>query len=233
MSHIKSRDESETVYFETYTAHERMRGFDNSVINLRQGWKKIVQLKRDRYPSMSHWFIKVFEAHRDGTLHLHVLSNLTVGEYFVLETDSGKSQWVANLNDIARTRGLGYMAKSIRLNSRYAAAKYVTKYMIKGAHSHGFPKHFRRIEFSRNIPKLSDKRGGGAASEMQWRAWYQENHRAIIAAIVDDTMQVGKVVRVMGQLANVQAVGDLLGIDATWDLIPLRHFFRAALASEQ
>lgn len=228
---IKSRNDKETVYFETYTAHERSRGFEKSLQNLRAGWKKIAQLKRDRYKDSDIWFIKVFEQHADSTLHLHVLTNVTAGEYFKIETDgSGNKQWVANLNDVARMRGLGYMAKAIRLNSRFAAAKYVTKYMVKSAHSQSFPSHFRRIEFSRKIPKLSKK---FSESEVTWRAWYQENKQLIINAIVEDTMQTEKIVRIAGKLADVQVVADFLDIEhATWEMIPVRHFFRAAINEE-
>lgn len=161
-------------YFETYTAHKLQRGFNKSVKNLRAGFKLIQQRKRDRKGGAGY-FIKVFESHADGALHLHVLTSITLADKFryIKKRDS----FVGRLNDEGATAGMGYKAESVKLKSPVSAVTYTIGYILKSAQDDGLPKHFRRVEYSKDFPKL-DKRG---ATDMEWQAFVKES-----LAYIDD-----------------------------------------------
>ena len=53
----------------TVTAHRKWRGTEASLKNLRQGWKKLYN--RIRRSFGTNHYVKVWEMHKDGSLHLH------------------------------------------------------------------------------------------------------------------------------------------------------------------
>lgn len=128
-------------YFITITAHEKMRGTDASLKNLREGWKKLYNRIRRKYGTST--YIKVWEYHEDSTLHLHILVARKIGK-----------RWLKNN---ARECGMGYQVDSSRTKNPGQVAGYVSKYLLKGyVEGANMPKGLRRIEASRNFPKLPD-----------------------------------------------------------------------------
>lgn len=140
------------VFFETYTAHENARTFEDSVANLRLGLKRVLQQKRNVLKSAGTW-VKVWELHASGRAHVHMLTTITLAKHF----RKRGSFDVARLNDFARGAGMGYQARAVKVTNLFGAASYVTKYMTKAAHEARFPRHFRRIEFSRDFPELESE----------------------------------------------------------------------------
>lgn len=192
----------ETWYFETYTAHEKTRSFEASLANLRRGIKRVLQEKRDKNKEKSHYFVKIFEHHKSGALHIHMLTNITLASKF---NENG----VGRLNDIARRAGMGYKANAIIMNSAIGAAKYVTKYMIKSAHSE-FPKRFRRIDYSRNFNVSRDKQ----PSDRSW-IFYTKKDVAEIAYQLREDGREYRLINGRGKDLTYEDIAQLLYEDCT------------------
>lgn len=132
-------------YFLTITANENWRG-NKSITNIRQGWKKLYNriLALQGKKSLHIYYAKVWEQHKDGTFHLHLLINLKIS-----------SRWLKNN---ARSCGMGYSAKAIEVDNAGQVAGYIAKYSLKNASiSRGgiaWPKGLRRIETSQKWPEL-------------------------------------------------------------------------------
>lgn len=134
-------------YFYTLTAHEKWRGMD-SVKNIRAGWKKLYNRARRSFGRSE--YMKVWEHHKDSSAHLHALVSDDWGE-----------RWLKNN---ARSCGLGYQVKIEEISSNGLAAWYVAKYLSKQTGDQ-WPRGLRRIEASRNWPKLPDLE---TASDYKW-----------------------------------------------------------------
>ena len=131
----------------TITAHGKWRK-DKSVPNLRQGWKKLVnriayETRGDEYPL---YYARVWEQHKDGSFHIHVLINKIIS-----------TRWA---KDASAECGMGNQADWRKVDNAGQAAGYVAKYTLKNASitrgGVAWPKGLRRIELSRNWPQLPD-----------------------------------------------------------------------------
>lgn len=131
-------------YFVTLTAHENWRGKDASRVNVQRGWKKLYNRMRRAYGVSG--YVKVWEPHKDGSWHLHIL----------IDRKIGKRWW----KDNARACGMGYQVESVQPKNPGQAAGYCAKYLIKSFElAHLYDKGMRRIEVSRDwtkLPELAD-----------------------------------------------------------------------------
>lgn len=141
--------------FLTITAHRKHQK-SKSVANLRQGWKKLYnrilaflgKTARDLY------FCKVWEQHKNGGFHLHILISVCLG-----------TRWA---KDNAAECGLGFQADWREVDNAGQVAGYAAKYTLKNAtiarNGIQWPKGLRRIELSRNwpiLPKLEQETAWG------------------------------------------------------------------------
>jgi hypothetical protein len=126
--------------FITITAHEKWRGMDSSVKNIRQGWKKLYNRLLRRFGQF--FYLKVWEAHKDGSMHLHLLVSLKLKKTF--------------LKKHARQCGMGYQVDVQGMRNAGRAAGYVAKYFLKSEIVGTYPHGLRRIEASRNWTKLPE-----------------------------------------------------------------------------
>lgn len=128
-------------YFITITAHEKWRGAERSLQNIRSGWKKLYNRIRRRYGVTS--YVKVWEFHADGSFHLHVLFGRKIGK-----------RW---LKDNSRQCGMGYQVDSSQTKNAGQVAGYAAKYLLKSfENAHYYPENLRRIETSRDWTPLPD-----------------------------------------------------------------------------
>jgi len=136
-----NKSKTQRWFFLTITAHEKWRGVDASVRNLRQGWKKLYNRMRRRYGCTE--YAKVWEFHEDGSFHLHVLYGRKVGK-----------RW---LKDNSKECGMGYIVDSSASKNPGQCAGYAAKYLLKSFEvADRYPKGLRRIEVSRSWAKLPD-----------------------------------------------------------------------------
>lgn len=127
-------------HFATLTAHEKWRGVERSVANLRQGWKKLYNRLKRQITNIA--ICRVWESHKDGSFHLHLLMSHGVTK--------------RSLKDGARACGMGYQVDIQRVENAGQAAGYVAKYFLKSEVIGNYPKGMRRIEATRNWLELPD-----------------------------------------------------------------------------
>ena len=144
INHVNKSDAPGGWFMFTLTAHEKWRGTDASIKNLRQGWKKLYN--RMRYEFGVSDYVKVWEMHKDDSFHLHGL----------IDTKLTK-KW---LKRNARETGMGYQVDISDVDNPGKIAGYISKYFLKSESNvndkRQFPKNLRRIEVSRSWTKLPD-----------------------------------------------------------------------------
>ena len=139
LEHMNTHKGSGRWFFLTITAHQSWRGQRASVINLRQGWKKLYNRMLRKYGVSE--YVRVWEFHKDGSFHLHVLIRRKIGK-----------RW---LRDNSVACGMGYIVDSSKAKNPGMVAGYVAKYLLKSFnHADKYPRGMRRIECSRNWTKF-------------------------------------------------------------------------------
>lgn len=132
-------------YFFTITSNKSDRGIQ-SVRAIRKGWKLLYNRIVSLYgkDARNLYYCKVWEQHKDGTFHLHMLANFPVTK-----------RW---LKDNSFHCGLGYQAHIRAIQNAGQVAGYMAKYTLKNANiaraGISFPKGLRRIETSHKWPIL-------------------------------------------------------------------------------
>lgn len=149
INHVNLHDAQNWKMF-TLTAHEKWRGRERSILNLRQGWKKLYN--RMRYEYEIEYYARVWESHQDGSFHLHGL----------VDTQDMRQRW---LKDNARACGMGYQVDLSQIDNAGQVAGYIAKYFLKSEVVGEYPKNLRRIEVSRNWTKLDELH---AATLLTW-----------------------------------------------------------------
>ena len=158
LNHMNKNKGTGRWYFLTITAHEKWHTPQRSIKNLRQGWKKLYNRMRRKYGVSE--YVKVWEFHKDGSFHLHVLIRRKIGK-----------KW---LKDNSRECGMGYMCDSSASKNPGQVAGYCAKYLIKSfEHADKYEKGMRRIEASRDWEKLPE-----LASDMEtWEVTHSREYQ--------------------------------------------------------
>lgn len=155
--------------FLTLTSHRRKRK-KSSVACLRQGWKKLYNriLAKLKKSGENLYFCRIWEQHKDGSFHLHVLISCNFG-----------TRWAKNN---ARACGMGHQADWRNVDNAGMAVGYVAKYSLKNSTiARGgvkWPKGLRRIEVSRNWPKLPEM---DTMSGYKWSITTEREHQLHVA----------------------------------------------------
>lgn len=142
--------------FLTITSHRKMRG-NASILSIRTGWKKLYNRILSQFDKSAKtiYYCKVWEQHKDGTFHLHILFNVNLG-----------TRWA---KDNCAECGLGNQAKWDDISNAGKVAGYMAKYSLKNAsmarNGIQWPKGLRRIETSHKWPVLPKLK---ASQEIQW-----------------------------------------------------------------
>lgn len=138
-------EKGEKFFFVTITSHERLKTFEQTVYVWRKAWRKLQERVRRVVKKLGLiWhYIYLPEKHEDGRLHVHLISNVEMGE----------SWW----KDNGRACGLGYMNFEKPLRSAQQGARYVTKYVTKSLGVEDWVESFRRVNTSQNFPQLEEE----------------------------------------------------------------------------
>lgn len=143
-------------YFVTITAHEKWRGKELSLQNLRRNWHKLRKRMRDQNGGHFDYF-RVYEFHKDGSWHMHLITNCELPFTSRVAPDGRikhRSNW---LKENARSSGLGFMTDYQPLDNAGFAAHYVAKYMTKSTeNAENWLKGMRRYQTSQGWAKLPD-----------------------------------------------------------------------------
>lgn len=146
--------------FMTLTAHPAAHANGWTLHNLRDAWKPVYDQIRYAFSTQKPLeYIRMFERHKSGEFHIHVLWRLNLDPF------SDMNDW---LKDAATSHGLGYKVDWKALPQGIEAQKiamYITKYMSKDAQGMmDMPKGLRRIQTSQGIGAMKPE-----GSEHVWR----------------------------------------------------------------
>lgn len=153
--------------FITLTAPSGARGRDASMSAIRKGWKRLYNRAIARWGKSP--YVRVWEPHDDGSMHMHALTAFPFSWHVHHKT--GKpvyrgdgSKRLMRMKDVAVSCGLGYQADVRKTENAGQVAGYIAKYLVKHlAEPDLYPPGCRRIEVSRDWPKLKD-----VASDYDW-----------------------------------------------------------------
>lgn len=134
-------------YFWTLTAHEDDRSPMATWVNLAQSWDKIIDLVRARIRRGGHEmiYVRVYEAHKDGAVHIHALVGLRQRQDQCSYMFRPDNDWLSKQN---RKHLAGWKTDLQTVEDR--GSIYVTGYIIKyfTKMDRPLPKHIRRVQTS-------------------------------------------------------------------------------------
>lgn len=176
-------------FFVTLTAHENSHRAGNTLINLRKAWDKARKLAH-KYKTCEKWhYVRVFEAHKSGELHIHMITNIEFSQRW----------WSTTM----RRSGAGWSVDVQQLSGEpLPVASYVAKYMTK--QSEHFPRNLRRINASHGWSQapLKDK-------SLKWRVQAAVWERDIMAYKTVKDIQNDKIITTDDLLNNPYYPPDL------------------------
>jgi len=163
-SHLKKRLPRVAVkwWFVTLTAHEKLRDAGQSLANIRDNIDRLFKRLRRIYERVS--YVRVYEVHKTGAFHAHLLVAGMSARVLVQRASNGQTfyrpkpagtegrSWSIQTwwKKTARNMGMGYMVDVSPLDTHTTAVRYVLKYMTKDAQ--GFEcKNLRRIQVTTDI----------------------------------------------------------------------------------
>lgn len=167
--------------FYTITAHKNAHKTpETSILNLQQVWKRLYDRLRRRFKGKRLEYVRVFEPHKSGRFHMHILINTGL-EYdkhdFIVKgyLDEFRHPECVWLRRCCASIGGGWRVHIRRVwdaNTRTEniglVVGYILKYMGKSFAEFRFPKNQRRIQTSRYIGSPdTDAKGRGTWEHMR------------------------------------------------------------------
>jgi len=163
-SHLKKRLPRVAVqwWFVTLTAHEKLRDAARSLENIRGNIDRLFKRLRRIYERIS--YVRVYEVHKTGAFHAHLLvagmsrrltrtvaKNGTV-RYRPAPDNANGGSWSIKTwwKRTAREMGMGYMVDVQALETNQQAVNYVLKYLTKQAQSYEC-RNLRRVQVTNDI----------------------------------------------------------------------------------
>lgn len=158
-------------WFVTLTAHENTRTPENSLQNIRSNIDRLIKRLRRIYANIQ--YVRVFEVHKKGAFHAHLLlagmsDRLTRkmaknGQMFYrpkTPADNTRSWSIKTWwKRTAREMGMGYMVDVQKIGTMREAVNYVCKYLTKAAQNF-VAKHLRRVQTTHQIGGLRSRGSG-------------------------------------------------------------------------
>jgi len=170
----------------TITSHDNCRSAASSLWNLRKGWPKLADRMRRKFGKFK--YVKVYEHHADGALHMHLIISVkipyTVKNEYVKKHKKilpvYRCRWLKNN---ARQCGMGYMNDYRPIVNPGVASAYCAKYLSKsvGNRAKNWPKDMRRVQTSLHwpaLPALVDK------GQWNWELIQNHPHLMLKAALL-------------------------------------------------
>lgn len=159
-------------WFITLTAHEALRTPENSLDNIRKNLDRLFKRLRRIYGKIH--YVRVFEVHKKGAFHAHLLMAGLSDRLTILEAANGvlyfrprpaglrARSWAIKtwFKKSARALGMGYMVDVQKLDAIPEAVRYIVKYLTKDAQAFT-AKNLRRVQTTQQIGGLRQGGGGG------------------------------------------------------------------------
>lgn len=122
---------------------------------------------------LGHWcYVQVTERQKRGAAHSHVICTMapqdikpySAGQKLpsgaIAKRDCYFSTWLMKR---AESAGLGRMIDISLVDNPHGVGSYVAKYLFKDIQTHIWPRHWKRIRYSRNWPKVQHESSASAA----------------------------------------------------------------------
>lgn len=136
---VNTLPEGDGWYFVTITSSSKAHKYAKTLENLRGGFDRLYHRMR-RKAGRKIFYVRVFEHHKSGKLHMHMLANW-----------QASTRWY---KDNAAACGMGYQCRQRAIDSVGLAAWYIAKYLSKSLAGEHMPKSVRRINTSHGWPAL-------------------------------------------------------------------------------
>lgn len=158
-------DEGHQLYFLTLTC----RGADMPLEEANENYMRwtntlLTNCRTKHKRAGGHWaYVQVTERQKRGHPHSHIITtfvphdaalagkNALLSNGAIAKRECLDSAWLVNA---CKSAGLGPMVDLTVIENPAAVAVYVAKYLFKDAMQTKWPKHWRRIRYSRSWPKL-------------------------------------------------------------------------------
>lgn len=149
------------LYFWTFTCRGRDLDMETADDNY-YGWTNsaLTNLRQQARREGSFWaYVQVTERQQRGAAHSHFIHTFTPPDskefqnergYVAVKSDSFLAAVVAS--------GLGPQCEITRVETPLAVAAYISGYLKKHAHQDEFPKGWKRVRWSREWPKVPEKK---------------------------------------------------------------------------
>lgn len=152
-------------WFITLTAHELKRTPANSLDNIRSNIDRLFKRLRRIYENIE--YVRVFEVHKKGAFHAHLvvcglsarlqMHTTKAGVSYFRPTlePSGKGNWALKtwFSKTCREFQMGYKVDVQKISEIREVVRYVVKYLTKDAQNF-HAKHLRRVQTSQRIGGL-------------------------------------------------------------------------------
>lgn len=180
---------TENWWFVTVTAHENLRSADASLNNIRSNLDRVMKRVKRVFESVE--YIRVYERHKTGAYHAHLLVAGLSERVQKHETSAGVVYWRPSLSAgglgnlsirtwfrrTTRSVGMGYMVDVQKVEGVDRPISYVVKYLTKAAQEF-YVKSLRRIQTSRRIGSPRGRSDGSwTAAECVFRGNLSEGEK--------------------------------------------------------
>jgi hypothetical protein len=158
---VDAADDDQAFDFVTLTLHEKLPDFTATNAVFSDAWGGLYNTLKRYQKQIS--YIAVPELHKNGRVHLHMITNFTPpGDYFYhrklkhnTQVKRGRKDGTMSKfwKDIPRLHGWGFANDQVSLGGdTIAAAGYIGKYLGKQRAINHWPKKFKHIRASHDVP---------------------------------------------------------------------------------
>jgi len=163
---VDSADDDDAFDFVTLTLHEKLPDFTATNAIFSDAWAGLYNALKRYQREIT--YIGVPELHKNGRVHLHLITNFAPPSAYYIHRILKQDRQVKRARlrgtmskfwkDIPRTHGWGYANDQEHLNGdTIKAAAYIGKYLGKQRAVNAWPKKFKHIRASHDVPDIDDE----------------------------------------------------------------------------
>ena len=168
--------------FVTVTMSEKLRTFDACLKIFPDAWRRLYAALRRAQPDFS--YVLIPELHKDGRIHVHMVVRYAVPEIYFIHHKRKENTLVRRMSapgkmdkfwkDLPRAYGWGYANDQEHLDGDTGkVAFYVAKYLAKQRKVNEWPKNFKHVRHSNDVPALPVQTT--ALDDLSWLVFVAED----------------------------------------------------------
>jgi len=163
---VDQYDDETPFDFVTLTLHEKLTNYDQTLHVFTDAWSGLYNALKRYQGEIT--YVAVPELHANGRVHLHIITNFKPpDEYFIKRklkrnTQLRRARFPGSMDkfwkDIPRTHGWGWANDQEHLDGDTTkAAGYIAKYLGKQRRVNHWPKGFKHVRASHDVPQIPDE----------------------------------------------------------------------------